>query len=390
MEEPSVLDYLKSILMPWKGQRIHLPDVEADQVDEDSAVSEETTLTEEKAASQESVPAQTGEDIPLEENVEKVVISTPAAVIRQPSAARAQYHWPWLSILALLLGLLAQTGFDNPSSRSSILGIALYGLAAAAFIGAFIQKEWHIPDLPEDEAGPMPTNYRWLVLMVGGLVVVVAFFLFSNNRFTAVNLLLGLAALGYAIFGVYHSSRQLSFTSFWQNTSQSVLKFLRARPAQTWGVVLVVVLLTGLALFFRFYRLSSVPGEMFSDHAEKLLDVSDILNGKPSIFFPRNTGREAIQFYLTAAIATWLNMGLTYISLKLGTALIGFFNPAIYLFAGKGNWRETCGAFRREPGCDSLLAKRHRQGRIAVSAISPIRGPGLILFHPRTAPPEPE
>ncbi len=35
MEEPSVLDYLKSILMPWKGQRIHLPDAETDQADDD-------------------------------------------------------------------------------------------------------------------------------------------------------------------------------------------------------------------------------------------------------------------------------------------------------------------------------------------------------------------
>jgi len=45
-----------------------------------------------------------------------------------------------------------------------------------------------------------------------------------------------------------------------------------------------------------------VPGEMFSDHAEKLLDVGDVLNGKLSIFFPRNSGREAIQMYLTAAV----------------------------------------------------------------------------------------
>ncbi len=297
-----------------------------------SAFSEETTTPEEEGASQERIPVLTGVDISMVEDEEQVEISTPAVVRRQPSAARTQYHWPWLSILALLLGLFAQSGFDNPSSRSPVLGIVLYGLAAAAFIGAFIRKEWHIPDLPEDEPGPMPTSYRWLVLMVGGLVVVVAFFLFSNNRFTAVNLLLGLAALGYVIFGVYHTTKQLSFTSLWQSTSLSVLKFLRARPAQTWGVVLLVVLVTGLALFFRFYRLSSVPGEMFSDHAEKLLDVSDILNGKPSIFFPRNTGREAIQFYLTAAIATWLNMGLTYISLKLGTALIGFLTlPYIYL-----------------------------------------------------------
>ena len=34
---------------------------------------------------------------------------------------------------------------------------------------------------------------------------------------------------------------------------------------------------------------------------EKLLDVNDVLHGQFSIFFPRNTGREAFQFYLIAA-----------------------------------------------------------------------------------------
>jgi hypothetical protein len=76
-----------------------------------------------------------------------------------------------------------------------------------------------------------------------------------------------------------------------------------------------------------------VPGEMFSDHAEKLLDVGDILNGQYSVFFPRNTGREFVQMYLTAIIASWLKLGLTFLSLKLGTALLGFFTlPFIYLF----------------------------------------------------------
>jgi hypothetical protein len=58
-----------------------------------------------------------------------------------------------------------------------------------------------------------------------------------------------------------------------------------------------------LVIFFRFYWLDRVPGEMFSDHAEKLIDVSDVLNGQAHVFFPRNTGREAIQMYLTAAVA---------------------------------------------------------------------------------------
>ena len=70
---------------------------------------------------------------------------------------------------------------------------------------------------------------------------------------------------------------------------------------------------------------------MFSDHAEKLLDISDILNGKYSIFFPRNTGREAIQMYLTATIAIVLKTGLSFISLKLGTTLAGILTlPYIY------------------------------------------------------------
>ena len=51
-------------------------------------------------------------------------------------------------------------------------------------------------------------------------------------------------------------------------------------------------------MYFRFADLATVPAEMVSDHAEKLLDVVDILNGNYSIFFPRNTGREALQFYL--------------------------------------------------------------------------------------------
>jgi hypothetical protein len=78
-----------------------------------------------------------------------------------------------------------------------------------------------------------------------------------------------------------------------------------------------------LALFFRFYRLLDVPSEMISDHAEKLLDIGDVLNGKTSIFFQRNTGREFFQFYLTAAIILVFKTGLTYLSLKIGTVLAG-------------------------------------------------------------------
>lgn len=87
-----------------------------------------------------------------------------------------------------------------------------------------------------------------------------------------------------------------------------------------------------LVLFFRLYNLDGVIAEPFSDHAEKLLDVYDVTQGRYFVFFDRNTGREFIQFYWTALVAWIFDTGLTFMSLKLGTALIGLFAlPYIYL-----------------------------------------------------------
>jgi len=94
-------------------------------------------------------------------------------------------------------------------------------------------------------------------------------------------------------------------------------------------LVAAVFLLAG---FYRFYLLNQVPPEMFSDHAEKLIDVTDVLQGNTFIFFQRNTGREAFQMYLTAAMAKIFGTGLSFLSLKLGTCLAGLFSlPFIYL-----------------------------------------------------------
>jgi hypothetical protein len=105
---------------------------------------------------------------------------------------------------------------------------------------------------------------------------------------------------------------------------------IREIRVPNWFALFFAILL--IAAFFRFYRLSAVPAEPFSDHAEKILDVYDITQGETRIFFPRNTGREAIQFYWTVLVAAIFRTGLTFQSLKIGTALLGFFTlPFIYL-----------------------------------------------------------
>ena len=114
-----------------------------------------------------------------------------------------------------------------------------------------------------------------------------------------------------------------------------------AHPTFYWKIspeAILLVLICAVVLFFRLYQLDQVPGEMFSDHAEKLADVSDVLNGQLSVFFPRNTGREAIQMYLTAAVSILFNTGLSFMSLKIGTRFMWVADFAFYLFIGERNW----------------------------------------------------
>ncbi len=99
-----------------------------------------------------------------------------------------------------------------------------------------------------------------------------------------------------------------------------------------WLPVLGVILAVGA--FFRFAQLTDVPSDPTSDHAEKLLDIHDVEKGERPVFFPRNTGREPAQFYVTYSLMKVLGLALSFDTLKLGTALIGLLAvPAVFLFA---------------------------------------------------------
>lgn len=296
MEEPSVLDYLKSKLMPWKGRKIEIP--APDEIPAPAAV--------------QSAPMEAEEP------------PTAAA-----SVARPVYHWPWRMLLALVLAVAAQRLLEPAGERSATVSAALYLMAAAFAVWALIAREWQPVVLQDEVEHPMVTSVQRNPLLFGVPLLVLTFIAFGGDRFTTANLLLW----GLTIFFV--------LSAFWvpgehwqpARWREKINVFLRAPQVHIhisgWTFLLLAVL--AVAAFFRFYRLGQVPGEMFSDHAEKLLDVGDVLAGRYSVFFPRNTGREFIQFYLTAAIILIFKTGLTFISLKLGTALCGFLTlPYIY------------------------------------------------------------
>ncbi len=269
---------------------------------------------------------------PEEGEPEALVQAPEAAAPAAPSSpappAQPREPWPWRAGLALALALLAQRLWEPPD-RSLGAGLIFYAAALAALGWALWRGDAALPPLPR-----APWTFDDLrlnrpgALLPGILLALAAFVLFGGNRFTGLNLTLWLTSLALLGWALGRPSRSPSerWAAWRQRLSRREWTFT-LRPWH--GALLALV---GLALFFRLYRLAGVPAEMFSDHAEKLLDVADVLAGQWRIFFPRNTGREAMQMYLTAFTARYLGLGLSFLALKAGTALMGLFTlPFIYL-----------------------------------------------------------
>ncbi len=227
---------------------------------------------------------------------------------------------PWSSILALIFAIVGQR-FLEPGLRSVGFAVICFAIAAGFLVRALLIREWQIAPLKEAETQPHDFSVRRVPLLFLLPMLVIAFLAFSGNLFSSLNITLWvvLIATSFAAFWIPRHPQALS--SLWSK----VREFFR-NPAirihiSGWELLLLAVFL--LAVFFRTSQLNAVPGQMISDHAEKLLDINDVLNGQTSIFFTRNTGREAFQFYLTALVIKLFGTGISFLSLKIGTVLMG-------------------------------------------------------------------
>jgi len=361
MNEPSVLDYLKARLAvlagrgdgearqrlleietaaglrgePVTGQPALAPAESRPRAAPDVELPEAAPAPEQPWLAGDAAP----EAAPAPESPPRPAPEPAPELVPEPAPRRAV---PLRSLIALLLALLAQAALEPPASAGT--GALLY-LLASLFAGwAFFSGE--LRPGPAAPARPLPDGerafpvfvYRPFSLLVSIPLLMWAFFLFGGNRFTGLNLFFW--ALGVFFF----------LRGFWEPAPhrlpwyRRLAAFLAQREwtlrLTPWSLALLGA--AALALFYRFYRLDAVPPEMISDHAEKLLDVYDVLAGQTSIFFPRNTGREALQMYLTAAIARYLGTGISYLSLKIGTALAGLLTlPFIYLLGKEAAGRRA-------------------------------------------------
>jgi 4-amino-4-deoxy-L-arabinose transferase-like glycosyltransferase len=226
---------------------------------------------------------------------------------------------PWRSLLALFLALLAQWNFEPPHQGPSAAtgGLLVYLAAFAMLTLAYLNGEWRLPPYRkfEEQFDSLRISLIKIVaILLGVFLAFAAFFTFTDNRFTLFNTFPWLLAIFLFVWGLWRTGEKK--------------EKIKINPK--WGILLLAV--SAIILFFRFYQTGTVPPEPFSDHAEKILDVYDISQGETRIFFPRNTGREAIQMYWTLLVAKVFGTGLSFFSLKLGTALLGLLTlPYIYL-----------------------------------------------------------
>lgn len=301
MREPSLLDYLKAFV---RGQRMEIPTGRA----QPEAGGRQTTRRPVKAAK----PA------------------------RGPLPGLRLGQWPWKSALAVSLFLLAQALWAPPAGNwpaGLLAALAGAGLALAALRS----REWHQAKLAGASTQRKALRYRRRPL-VAGLALFVLTFLFSGgNQFHWVNLSTWLASLALVLYAFwqFEDSPQAS-AGRWLQTLRRGEWMLRITP---WALVLLAAL-AAIALA-RFTQLDSLPSEMISDQAEKLLDVQTILEGEYPIFFERNTGREPLQFYLAAAVARLFGTGLSFTTLKLSTTLLSFASLVYMYLLGKelgGRW----------------------------------------------------
>lgn len=318
MKEPTILDFVKALLTPWRGRPPAIPPLE------------EPSITSPLPPSDEEV----------------VVVSTEVPSAPEPGPAKKPapqheasepFRVPWLSLSAVGLALLAQALLEPPREGSPLMAVGIYGLALVALLAAIWKREWQIPVL-ENETPPtvLPLKVRTRAALLAAGLMPFAFLALGGNRFTPLNLILWLGCLAATLVAFLLPVSSGRGLRDWLN---KLRRSCWTISISRWALVLALATLVGV--FYRFYRLDGVLGEMFSDHAEKLLDVADVLQGQTSIFFPRNTGREAFQMYLTALIAVVAGTGLSFISLKIGTALAGMAAlPFIYLLGKElgGKW----------------------------------------------------
>ncbi len=296
--EPTILDYIKAKLKFWQKTDLHFPVAE-----EEFAKTVAGTLLEQSSEMD-------------------TVTSTPKSFFNFKQV-------PWQVIVAFIVALIAQ-GLLEPPVQTKGAALVLYLIAFVFLIWSYFNNRWVIAENEIQADGEWPLfRVKWQFLLAGSFITIFAYISFTGYVFTFINLALWIISILCFLAGF------LDFHRFIPKVKSFIKSIIQGnwKLNITWGTILLLAAVI-IIIFFRAYQLNSVPPEMTSDHAEKLMDVEDVLKGQWSIYFPRNTGREFFQFYWTVLVIKLFKTGISFMSLKIGMVAAGLLTlPYIYLIA---------------------------------------------------------
>ena len=232
-----------------------------------------------------------------------------------PGSEKTMPGLAWITLLASGLGLLAQSLLEPSATRSLWISLILFlGMGFMLWL-ALRRGEWVISRNADRPGTELEQPVPIILILASGVLALLGFGLFSDGKFTFIS------ALIWA-FSIYLLMRAL-----WQKRSPSDVEnhksitlsgFIADRPFFI-GVILVAL----SALFFSFFEIGSVPGEMISAQAEHFFTVLEINQGNTFLYFSRNVVGEPLGYYWAAFITRLLPGMLTFTSLKIAYAISG-------------------------------------------------------------------
>lgn len=251
------------------------------------------------------------------------------------------------TVTTFLITYLAQTALIAQGRAAAGGGLfALAGLAWLVLIafdfaqsgGALLKRG---PRVTGSAGYPLPQQTQLAPLSERGIALIIAvplsataYLLSAGNTFTPAGVVAWVVSVA-AWLVVAAERNPAELASGWAGWLSAVPGRLRQALRPRWLPLAAFVLILGAAAFFRFYRLDAVPVEMTSDHVEKLLDAYDVSQGIHRVFFTHNGGREAIQFYLVALAAKVFGTGMSFLTLKLVSALEGLAVVPLMILLGR-------------------------------------------------------
>ena len=178
----------------------------------------------------------------------------------------------------------------------------------------------------------MRMTFRAQYLLIGVVLALLAFLMFGTGT-------LGLGNGMLWGFSHHFYDPGLLAAQAWPAThAESALGPVRGPEAGSCDITrwtLIVLAAIAVILFFNFPPLWTQSRRRWSQTMPKrCLDVNDVMNGWRPTYFPRNTGREMIHYYLTAAYFDLVQFADFFSQLEGGRRFHQPADTALHLFAG--------------------------------------------------------